>query len=304
MDNKNFKSGFVAIVGRPNVGKSTFMNRIIKEQIAITSPKAQTTRNKIQGIYTDDERQIIFLDTPGIHKPHNDLDQYMDKAAISALKEVDAVLFMTEAGEQAGPGDKFIIEELKKVKAPVFLVLNKIDLINPDEMAPQIDEYKDLMDFAEVIPISATNGNNVEDLFDTLTKHLPEGPQYYAADQITDHPEYFIVGELIREKILEDTRDEIPHSVAVVVESMKQRSEAGKLQVEAYIYVERESQKPIVIGRGGSMLKNIGIGSRIKIEHLLGEKINLKLWVRVKKNWRDDPAFLASAGYSLKDLNN
>ncbi|WP_119326253.1 GTPase Era [Companilactobacillus musae] len=304
MDNKNFRSGFVAIIGRPNVGKSTFMNRIVKEQIAITSPKAQTTRNKIQGIYTDDDRQIIFLDTPGIHKPHNDLDQYMDKASISALKEVDAVLFMTEAGEQAGPGDKFIIEELKKVKAPVFLVLNKIDLINPDEMAPQIDEYKDLMDFAEIIPISATNGNNIEDLFDTLTKHLPVGPQYYDADQITDHPEYFIVGELIREKILEDTRDEIPHSVAVVVESMKQRSEAGKLQVEAYIYVERESQKPIVIGRGGAMLKNIGIGSRIKIEHLLGEKINLKLWVRVKKNWRDDPAFLASAGYSVKDLNN
>ncbi|HIY93931.1 GTPase Era [Companilactobacillus sp. HBUAS56275] len=304
MDNKNYKSGFVAIIGRPNVGKSTFMNRIIKEQIAITSPKAQTTRNKIQGIYTDDERQIIFLDTPGIHKPHNDLDQYMDKAAISALKEVDAVLFMTEAGEKAGPGDKFIIEELKKVKAPVFLILNKIDLINPDEMMPQIDEYKDLMDFAEIIPISATNGNNVDDLIDSLTKALPVGPQYYADDQITDHPEYFIVGELIREKILEDTRDEIPHSIAVVVESMNQRSEAGKLQIEAYIYVERDSQKPIVIGRGGSMLKHIGIGSRIKIEHLLGEKVNLKLWVRVKKNWRDDPAFLASAGYSLKDLNN
>lgn len=304
MDNKNYKSGFVAIIGRPNVGKSTFMNRIIKEQIAITSPKAQTTRNKIQGIYTDNERQIIFLDTPGIHKPHNDLDQYMDKAAISALKEVDAVLFMTEAGEKSGPGDKFIIEELKKVKAPVFLVLNKIDLINPDDMAPQIDEYKDLMDFAEIIPISATNGNNIDDLIDTLTQHLPVGPQYYADDQITDHPEYFIVGELIREKILEDTRDEIPHSIAVVVESMNQRSTAGKLQVEANIYVERDSQKPIVIGRGGAMLKHIGIGSRIKIEHLLGEKINLKLWVRVKKNWRDDKAFLASAGYSMKDLKD
>lgn len=302
MDNK-FRSGFVAIVGRPNVGKSTFMNRIIKEQVAITSPKAQTTRNKIQGIYTDDQRQIIFLDTPGIHKPHNDLDQYMDKAALSALKEVDAVLFMTEAGQQAGPGDKFIIEELAKVKAPVFLILNKIDLINPDEMAPQIDEYKDLMDFAEVIPISATNGNNVEDLIDSLTSHLPIGPKYYDEDQITDHPEYFVVGELIREKILEDTRDEIPHSVAVIVESMNQRNERGKLQVEATIYVERDSQKAIVIGKGGSMLKNIGIGSRIKIEHLLGEKINLKLWVKVKKNWRDDPLFLSKAGYSLKDLN-
>lgn len=302
MDNK-FRSGFVAIVGRPNVGKSTFMNRIIKEQVAITSPKAQTTRNKIQGIYTDDQRQIIFLDTPGIHKPHNDLDQYMDKAALSALKEVDAVLFMTEAGQQAGPGDKFIIEELAKVKAPVFLILNKIDLINPDEMAPQIDEYKDLMDFAEVIPISATNGNNVEDLIDSLTNHLPNGPKYYDEDQITDHPEYFVVGELIREKILEDTRDEIPHSVAVIVESMNQRNERGKLQVEATIYVERDSQKAIVIGKGGSMLKNIGIGSRIKIEHLLGEKINLKLWVKVKKNWRDDPLFLSKAGYSLKDLN-
>ncbi|WP_125566862.1 GTPase Era [Companilactobacillus insicii] len=302
MDNKNFRSGFVAIVGRPNVGKSTFMNRIIKEQIAITSPKAQTTRNKIQGIYTDDERQIIFLDTPGIHKPHNGLDQYMDKAAISALKEVDAVLFMTEAGQSAGPGDKFIIDELKNVKAPVFLILNKIDLINPDEMAPQISEYSELMDFAEVIPISATNGNNIEEMFDALTKALPNGPQYYDDDQITDHPEYFIVGELIREKILEDTRDEIPHSVAVIVESMNQRNDAGKLQVEASIYVERESQKPIIIGRGGSMLKNIGIGARIKIEHLLGEKINLKLWVRVKKNWRDDPLFLSQAGYSVKDI--
>lgn len=301
MDNK-FRSGFVAIVGRPNVGKSTFMNRIIKEQVAITSPKAQTTRNKIQGIYTDNERQIIFLDTPGIHKTHNDLDQYMDKAALSALKEVDVVLFMTEAGQQAGPGDKYIIEELANVKAPVFLILNKIDLINPDEMAPQIDEYKDLLDFAEVIPISATNGNNVEDLIDSLTKHLPFGPKYYDEDQITDHPEYFIVGELIREKILDDTRDEIPHSVAVIVESMNQRTERGKLQVEATIYVERDGQKAIVIGKGGSMLKNIGIGSRIKIEHLLGEKINLKLWVKVKKNWRDDPFFLSKAGYSLKDL--
>ncbi|KRK64722.1 GTPase Era [Companilactobacillus tucceti DSM 20183] len=300
---KNFRSGFVAIIGRPNVGKSTFMNRIIKEQIAITSPKAQTTRNKIQGIYTYDERQIIFLDTPGIHKPHNGLDQYMDKAAVSALKEVDAVLFMTEAGQSAGPGDKFIIEELKKVKAPVFLILNKIDLINPDEMAPQINEYKDLLDFAEVIPISATNGNNVEDLIDSLTKALPVGPQYYDDDQITDHPEYFVVGELIREKILEDTRDEIPHSVAVIVDSMNQRSETGKLQVEATIYVERDTQKKIVIGKGASMLKNIGIGSRIKIEHLLGEKINLKLWVKVKKNWRDDALFLSRAGYSVKDIN-
>ncbi|WP_125714126.1 GTPase Era [Companilactobacillus kedongensis] len=300
---KNFRSGFVAIVGRPNVGKSTFMNRIIKEQVAITSPKAQTTRNKIQGIYTDDERQIIFLDTPGIHKPHNGLDQYMDKAAISALREVDAVLFMTEAGQSAGPGDKFIIDELKKVKAPVFLILNKIDLINPDEMAPQINEYKDLMDFSEVIPISATNGNNVEDLIDSLTKALPLGPQYYDDDQITDHPEYFIVGELIREKILQDTHDEIPHSVAVIVDSMNQRSERGKLQVEATIYVERDTQKKIVIGKGASMLKNIGIGSRIKIEHLLGEKINLKLWVKVKKNWRDDALFLSRAGYAVKDIN-
>ncbi|WP_129044977.1 GTPase Era [Companilactobacillus metriopterae] len=302
MENK-FRSGFVAIVGRPNVGKSTFMNRILKEEVAITSPKAQTTRNKIQGIYTDDDRQIIFLDTPGIHKPKNDLDQYMDKAALSALKEVEAVLFMTEAGQSVGPGDKFIMEELRNIKAPVFLVLNKIDLISPDEIPAQIMEYSDILEFAEVVPISATLGNNVDELIDSLTKYLPEGPKFYDDDQITDHPEYFIVGELIREKILKETHDEIPHSVAVVVEQMNQRTEKGKLQVEATIYVERETQKRIVIGKQASMLKNIGIGSRIKIEHLLGEKINLQLWVKVKKNWRDDPLFLTRAGYSLKDIN-
>ncbi|WP_099974816.1 GTPase Era [Lactobacillus terrae] len=302
MENK-FRSGFVAIVGRPNVGKSTFMNRILKEEVAITSPKAQTTRNKIQGIYTDDDRQIIFLDTPGIHKPKNDLDQYMDKAALSALKEVEVVLFMTEAGQSVGPGDKFIMEELRNIKAPVFLVLNKIDLISPDEIPAQIMEYSDILEFAEVVPISATLGNNVDELIDSLTKYLPEGPKFYDDDQITDHPEYFIVGELIREKILKETHDEIPHSVAVVVEQMNQRTEKGKLQVEATIYVERETQKRIVIGKQASMLKNIGIGSRIKIEHLLGEKINLQLWVKVKKNWRDDPLFLTRAGYSLKDIN-
>lgn len=301
MENKEFHSGFVAIVGRPNVGKSTFMNRVLGQRIAITSDKAQTTRNKISGVFTDSEKQIIFLDTPGIHKPKNKLDDYMDKAAISTFKEVDLIMFMTEAGQGAGPGDKYILEQLKATNKPVFLILNKIDLIHPDEIMPQIQEYKDLLDFTEVFPISATMGNNVDELLSGIGNTLSEGPMYYPEDQLTDHPEYFIVNELIRENILHATHDEIPHSVAVVVERMKDRVN-GKLQIEANIYVERDGQKGIIIGNKGSMLKKIGIGARRKIEDLLGEKVNLKLWVKVKKNWRDDPNFLTSAGYSTKDL--
>lgn len=301
MEKKEFHSGFVAIVGRPNVGKSTFMNRVLGQRIAITSDKAQTTRNKISGVFTDSEKQIIFLDTPGIHKPKNKLDDYMDKAAISTFKEVDLILFMTEAGQGAGPGDKYILEQLQATKKPVFLILNKIDLIHPDEIMPQIQEYKDILDFTEVFPISATMGNNVDELLDGIGKNLDEGPMYYPEDQLTDHPEYFIVNELIRENILYATHDEIPHSVAVVVERMKDRVN-GKLQIEANIYVERDGQKGIIIGNKGSMLKKIGIGARKKIEDLLGEKVNLKLWVKVKKNWRDDPSFLTSAGYSAKDF--
>jgi len=294
-------SGFVAIIGRPNVGKSTFMNRILGEKIAIMSPKAQTTRNKINGIYTTDDVQIVFVDTPGIHKPKNELDNYMDQAALSTLNQVDAVLFMVAADEKMGPGDQYILHQLENVKQPVYLILNKIDLVHPDDLLPTIAQYQGLHDFAGVFPISATMGNNVDELLQTLEAALPVGPQYYPEDQLTDHPEYFVVGELIREKILELTRDEVPHSVAVMVESMKNR-EAGKLQIEAYIIVERDSQKGIIIGKGGAMLKQIGIKARRDIENLLGDKVNLQLWVRVQKNWRDNNQYLRSLGYNQKDL--
>lgn len=294
-------SGFVAIIGRPNVGKSTFMNRILGEKIAIMSPKAQTTRNKINGIYTTPDAQIVFVDTPGIHKPKNELDDYMDKAALSTLNQVDAILFMVAADEQKGAGDAYILRQLAEVKKPVYLILNKIDLVKPDDLLPLIESYQHDYHFAQVFPISATMGNNVDELLNSLTATLPEGPQYYPEDQLTDHPEYFVVGELIREKILELTRDEVPHAVAVQVERMKDR-EGVKLQIEAYIIVERDSQKGIIIGRGGQMLKQIGIRARRDIENLLGDKVNLKLWVRVQKNWRDNNAYLKSLGYNMKDL--
>ncbi|WP_262314712.1 GTPase Era [Lacticaseibacillus parakribbianus] len=295
-------SGFVAIIGRPNVGKSTFMNRILGEKIAIMSPKAQTTRNKINGIYTEPEAQVVFVDTPGIHKPKNALDDYMDTAALSTLNQVDAVLFMVAADEKKGPGDQYILDQLAHVHVPVYLIVNKIDLVHPDDLLPYIAGFKEDHDFKAVYPISATEGNNVDDLLHDLTAALPEGPQYYPDDQLTDHPEYFVVGELIREQILHLTHDEIPHSVAVQVERMKDRSETGKLQIEAYIIVERDGQKAIVIGKGGAMLKQIGTRSRREIEGLLGERVNLKLWVRVQKNWRDNNAYLKSLGYNKKDL--
>ncbi|MCO6543898.1 MAG: GTPase Era [Lactobacillus sp.] len=299
--NKNFHSGFVAIIGEPNVGKSTFMNRILGSEISIISPKAQTTRNKIQGIYTNENEQIVFLDTPGVHTPKNNLDKYMDTAAFSALKDVDVVMLMVSATEIIDDNAQNIIAKLQASQLPVILVINKIDLVHPDDLLPLIEQYNSLFKFAETFPISATQGNNVDELITAIGSRLPEGPQYYPEDQLSDHPEYFVVGEIIREKILELTRQEVPHSVAVVVEQMNQRVN-GKLQVEATIYVERQSQKKILVGQKGSMIKNIGIRSREKIERLLGESINLKLWIKVQKNWRDDPLFLARAGYSMKDL--
>ncbi len=295
------RSGFVAIIGRPNVGKSTFMNRILGEKVAIMSPKAQTTRNKINGIYTTDDAQIVFVDTPGIHKPQNELDEYMDAAALSTLNQVDAVLFMVAADEQPGRGDKWILNELQNVKKPVFLLVNKIDLVHPDDLIPLIDQYSRMREFDQIFPISATMGNNVDELLNTLKETLPEGPQYYPDDELTDHPEYFVVGELVREKILELSHDEVPHAVAVVVERMKDYV-GGKLQIEANIFVERDGQKAIIIGKGGTMLKQIGIRARRDIEALLGEKVNLKLWVKVQKNWRDNNAYLRTLGYNRKDL--
>ncbi|OTN90257.1 GTPase Era [Enterococcus sp. 7E2_DIV0204] len=294
------KSGFVAIVGRPNVGKSTLLNRIVGQKIAIMSDKAQTTRNKIQGIYTVPEAQIVFIDTPGIHKPKHRLGDFMVETAYSALREVDATLFMISADQKRGKGDDFIIERLKTMTSPVYLVINKIDTVHPDQLLGIIEDYASQMDFAEVVPISATEGNNVDRLMDVLVDQMPEGPQYFPDDQVTDHPEYFIVSELVREKVLLLTRDEIPHSVAVVVDSMK-RDENDKIRIQATIIVERDSQKGIIIGKGGKMLKQIGTKARQDIEHLLDDKVYLELWVKVQKDWRDKKVHLQDFGYRKDD---
>ena len=300
---KPFRSGFVAIVGRPNVGKSTFMNYVLGQKIAIMSDKAQTTRNKIQGVYTKEDAQIVFLDTPGIHKPKHELGEFMVKSAYSALKEVDAVLFMVNVSEKRGPGDDFIIEKLKGIKTPIFLVLNKIDLVTPEVLLERVESYKDALDFAGVFPISVLQGNNVNELMEGLINALPEGPQYYPADQITDHPEYFVVSELIREKILQLTQEEIPHSVAVTVDKM-QKDEFDKVHVYANIIVERKSQKGIIIGKGGRLLKEIGMRARRDIQQLLGNKVYLELWVKVEKDWRKRKSNLQEYGYRDTDYRD
>lgn len=296
----NYKSGFVAIVGRPNVGKSTLLNRIVGQKIAIMSDKSQTTRNKIQGVYTTDEAQIVFIDTPGIHKPKHRLGDFMVATAYSAMREVDIVMFMVSADMKRGRGDDLIIERLKQSSVPVYLVINKIDTIHPDELLEIIDDYSKQMDFAEIVPLSATEGNNFERLMETLVAQMPEGPQYFPEDQVTDHPERFIVSELIREKVLFFTRDEVPHSVAVTIESMK-RNENNKIEIQATIIVERDSQKGIIIGKGGKMLKLIGTKARLDIENLLGSKVYLELWVKVQKDWRDKKTHLTDFGYREED---
>lgn len=296
----NFHSGFVAILGRPNVGKSTFLNRVVGQKIAIMSDKAQTTRNKIQGIYTEDNAQIVFIDTPGIHKPHSRLGYFMVESALSTLNEVDAVLFMVNATQKRGRGDDFIIERLKNVKKPIYLVINKIDQIHPDKLLQIMDDYRNTLDYAEVFPISALEGNNCPELIESLVNTLPEGPQYYPADQITDHPERFIAGELIREKVLELTREEVPHSVAVVVDRIH-REDDEKVLVQATIVVERNSQKGIIIGKGGKMLKQIGVKARKDIELMLGDKVYLELWVKVQPNWKDRQVDLQALGYKQDD---
>ncbi|KUP07229.1 GTPase Era [Bacillus coahuilensis m2-6] len=292
-----FKSGFVSIIGRPNVGKSTFLNRVIGQKIAIMSDKPQTTRNKVQGVLTLADSQIVFIDTPGIHKPKHKLGDFMMKVAQNTLKEVDIVLFMVDVAEGIGKGDEFIIEKLKNVSTPVFLVLNKIDAIHPDELFSIIEEYRSRFEFTEIVPISALEGNNVDTLLDQLKKYMPEGPQYYPADQVTDHPEHFIVSELIREKALHLTREEIPHSIAVVVDKMKADNGRDTIHVMATIMVERDSQKGIVIGKKGALLKEIGQRARIDIENLLGSKVYLELWVKVQKDWRNKMSQLRDFGF-------
>lgn len=297
---KSFRSGFVTIIGRPNVGKSTLLNRIIGQKITITSDKPQTTRHRIQGIYTDSDSQVIFIDTPGIHKPKHRLGSFMVDIAQHSLNEVDLILFMVNARESLGGGDQFIINELKRVSCPVYLLINKVDLIDQDKIFPIIEQYKAEYPFDEIIPLSSLKGNNVDILLDKIKKTLPEGPQYYDEKQITDHPEHFIIAELIREKVLRLTKEEIPHSVTVFIEKMEKRK-GNTTYIQATIVTERESQKGILIGKKGRMLKDIGKQARKDIETVMGTKIYLDLWVKVQQDWRNNERQLNKLGFRYDD---
>lgn len=295
--NKGYKSGFISIIGRPNAGKSTFLNRVIGQKIAIMSDKPQTTRNKVQGVLTTDTEQLIFIDTPGINEPRHKLGDFMLKVAKNTLREVDAILLMVDSTDRIGKQDRYILEMLKGNETPVFLVMNKIDLIHPDKLLSVTESFRNEFDFADVLPISALEGINIEGLLKVLTEHLPEGPQYYPADQVTDHPERFIISELIREKVLHLTHEEIPHSIAVVIEKIKRDEDNDKIRVTATIMVERDSQKGIVIGKKGALLKEVGMRARKDIEMLLGSKVFLELWVKVQKDWRNKQVHLRDFGF-------
>ncbi len=297
--NEKFKSGFVTLIGRPNVGKSTLMNCLIGQKIAITSNKPQTTRNRIQTVYTSEEGQIVFVDTPGIHKAKNKLGDYMVNIAERTLAEVDVILWLVEPTTFIGAGEKHIIEQLKKTKTPVILVINKIDTVKREEILLFIDTYRKEMDFAEIVPVSALKADNTEELISCIMKYLPYGPAFYDEDTITDQPERQIVAELIREKALRLLNDEIPHGVAVSIESMKFRKNI--CDIDATIVCERDSHKGIIIGKQGSMLKKIGSQARVEIENMLEAKVNLQLWVKVKKDWRDSDFLLKNFGYDKKE---
>ena len=299
---KSFKSGFVTIIGRPNVGKSTLMNHLIGQKIAITSNKAQTTRNRIQTVYTCDEGQIVFLDTPGINKAKNKLGDYMLSAAERTLNEVDLILWLVEPTTFIGGGEQYIIEKLQNVKTPVFLVINKTDLAGEEEILKAIVAYKDKVNFAEVSPVSALKGTNTEDLLSSILSYLPEGPMYYDEDTVTDQPERQIVAELIREKALRLLSQEIPHGIAVMIERMKTRKKGDIVDIDAVIVCERDSHKGIIIGKQGAMIKEIGTQARTEIENLLDTKVNLKMWVKVKKDWRDSDLLLKNYGFDKRDL--
>ena len=300
MKNK-FKSGFVTLIGRPNVGKSTLMNQIIGQKIAITSSKPQTTRNRIQTVFTDERGQIIFLDTPGIHKAKNKLGEYMVNVAERTLKEVDVVLWLVEPTTFIGAGERHIAEQLKKVNTPVILAINKIDTVKKEELLAVIAAYSQIHDFKEIVPVSALNGENAQHLVDTLFSYLQEGPQFYDEDTITDQPERQIVAELIREKALRLLSDEIPHGIAVSIERMKERKNGNIMDIDATIICERDSHKGIIIGKKGAMLKKIGSKARVEIESLLDIQVNLQLWVKVKKDWRDSDFLLKNYGYRDTD---
>lgn len=302
--NESFKSGFVTIIGRPNVGKSTLMNKIIGQKIAITSNKPQTTRNRIQTVYTDMSRgQLVFLDTPGIHKAKNKLGQFMVNVAEKTLKEVDVILWLVEPSTYVGAGEQHIIEQLKKVTTPVILIINKVDTVEKDKVLEYIDTYRKLYDFAEIIPTSALRGNNIDDVIDSIFKYMPYGPQFYDEDTITDQPERAICAEIIREKALHALDEEVPHGIAVGIDSMKTRKNRSGLiyDIDATIVCEKNSHKGIIIGKQGAMLKKIGTNARFEIERLLDAKVNLKLWVKVKKDWRDSDFLIKNFGF--KDEN-
>lgn len=293
--NKDYKSGFVTLIGRPNVGKSTLMNYLIGQKIAITSNKPQTTRNRIQTVLTTEEGQVVFVDTPGIHKAKNKLGEYMVNVAERTLNEVDVVMWLVEPTTFIGAGEQHIASQLKKVKTPVILVINKIDSVKPEEVLKSITAYKDLYDFAEIVPVSARNGNNTDELLKVIMKYLPYGPQFYDEDTITDQPERQIVAEIIREKALHSLNEEIPHGIAVAIDQMKMRNKV--MHIDATIICERDSHKGIIIGKQGNMLKKIGSTARFEIERMLECKVNLKLWVKVKKDWRDSEFLMKNFGY-------
>ena len=297
---EDYKSGFVAIIGRPNVGKSTLMNHLIGQKIAITSRKAQTTRNKIQTVYTCERGQIVFLDTPGIHKAKNKLGEYMVNVASRTFKDADVILWLVEPGTQVGPGDRHIAEQLKNCKLPVILVINKVDTVKKEEVAGFIETYRKLIDFADIVPASALRAQNLDTVIDYIFKYLPYGPQFYDEDTITDQPQRQIVAELIREKALRTLDEEIPHGIAVTIDTMKERPDGRIVDIEATIICERDSHKGIIIGKGGEMLKKIGTNARYEIEKQLDMKVNLKLWVKVKKEWRDSDILLKNFGYDKK----
>lgn len=302
---KNLKSGFVTIIGRPNVGKSTLMIRLIGQKIAITSNKPQTTRNRIRTVYTDPERgQIVFVDTPGIHQAKNRLGEYMVNVAVESIKDVDAILWLVEPGNFIGAGERHIIKQLEKVDIPVLLAINKVDMVEKEKILEYIDTYRKAFAFNEIIPVSALNGYNLEDVIDTVYKYLPYGPLFFDEDTVTDQPERQIVAEMIREKSLHALNEEVPHGIAVTIDRMKKRRTAAKIKImdiEATIVCEKASHKGIIIGKGGEMLKKIGSNARFEIERLLGCKVNLKLWVKVKKDWRDSDFLIRNFGYSKEE---
>ena len=302
-DTKEFKSGFVTLIGRPNVGKSTLMNHLIGQKIAITSKKPQTTRNRIETVYTCDEGQIVFLDTPGIHTAKNKLGEYMVDVAEKTLKEVDVILWLVEPSNFIGAGERHIAEILEKVNAPVILIINKTDTVEKDKILEFIDTYRKLFQFAEIIPCSALRRQNTDDIIPSIFKYLPYGPQFYDEDTITDQPMRQIVAEIIREKALYALNEEIPHGIAVVIDQMKDRPNGKIVDIDATIICERDSHKGIIIGKQGAMLKKIGSNARYELEQMLEQKVNLKLWVKVKKDWRDSDFLVKNFGYDKKKLD-